>query len=364
MTELHTTKPLRLIQVGAGGMGRAWLRTISDNDQVELVGLVDLDVELARTAATEAGFDGVPVGRSITGLGALPGGTGADWPRADAVVNVTVPQAHLPVNAEALRLGLPVLCEKPLSESLSECLRMAALSEVTGRLLMVSQSRRYWRAVVTLQRQLAGLGRIELASCEFARGPRFGGFRETMAHPLLIDMAIHQFDLARMLLQADPVSVVAQTWNPSWSWFDGDACASAIFTFDSGARFSYVGSWCSPGLETSWNGEWRLAGPDGSAVWDGDHAPMMQTAGGEVISGGLGDEPEQIAGSLVEFIDAVRTGVTPSGAVHTNIVSVAMVLAAVRSAETGLPVALADLVAEARAEALDTELDPAVRAAL
>jgi len=347
--------PLRLVQVGAGGMGQAWLRTITENPRVELVGLVDLDVELARTAAADAGLAGVPVGVSIDALGEVG---------AQAVINVTVPRAHLPVNAQALRQGLPVLCEKPLSESLAECLRVAALSEVTRTLLMVSQSRRYWRAVGTLRSQLEQIGPVELAGCDFARGPHFGGFRETMPHPLLVDMAIHQFDLARMLLEADPVSVVAQTWNPSWSWFDGDACASAIFTFDSGARFTYTGSWCSPGWETSWNGSWRLAGPHGSAVWDGDHAPTVQTVDDEPVTGELGDEPEQIAGSLAEFVHAVRTGITPSGEVHANIASVAMVLAAIQSAETDRPVLIADLLDAARTEALATEPDKAVRAAL
>ena len=47
------SEPLRLIQVGAGGMGRAWLRTIAANPSVQLVGLVDLDVEVARAAADE-----------------------------------------------------------------------------------------------------------------------------------------------------------------------------------------------------------------------------------------------------------------------------------------------------------------------
>ena len=40
-----------LDQVGAGGMGRAWLRNIKQNPDVVLAGLVDLDVPLARAAA-------------------------------------------------------------------------------------------------------------------------------------------------------------------------------------------------------------------------------------------------------------------------------------------------------------------------
>lgn len=46
---------VRLVQVGAGAMGRAWIRTIRDSPDAELVGLVDLDVDLATAAAEEEG---------------------------------------------------------------------------------------------------------------------------------------------------------------------------------------------------------------------------------------------------------------------------------------------------------------------
>jgi predicted dehydrogenase len=130
-------EPLRLVQVGAGGMGRAWLRNLAANPDVRLVGLVDLDADAARRAADEEGFPGLAVATSVERL------TSRD--EAQALVNVTVPVAHHPVSTAALLGGLPVLSEKPLAESVSEGLSMVAASEVGGRLLMVSQSRRYWR---------------------------------------------------------------------------------------------------------------------------------------------------------------------------------------------------------------------------
>ena len=61
---LEGDRPLRLVQVGAGGMGRAWLRAITANPDVELVGLVDLDLDTARAALADAGLEGVEIGRS------------------------------------------------------------------------------------------------------------------------------------------------------------------------------------------------------------------------------------------------------------------------------------------------------------
>lgn len=346
--------PFRLIQVGAGGMGRAWLRTIADNPDVDLVGLVDLDVAVARAAADEHGYGDVPVAASIDALGV----------EADAVVDVTVPAAHPVVSVEALQRGLPVLCEKPLAETVRECLAMVAASEVSGKLLMVSQSRRYFRAGAAFGRQLSELGAIGTLSCEFFKAPHFSGFRERMAEPLLVDMAIHQFDLARKLIGSEPVSVYCESYNPDWSWFDGNAAASAIFRFADGTRFAFTGSWCAPGLETSWNGRWRASSVGGTATWDGDNPPVAELATGEALPAVMVDDPEQIAGSLVEFVAAVRESTVPQSEVHSNVISIAMVEAAVRSASSGAPVQIADVITAAHTEALDTVQDPALHAAL
>ncbi len=346
--------PLRLIQVGAGGMGRAWLRTIAANDDVVLAGLVDLDLDVARTAAAEHGFADLPVARSLDELGV----------DADAVIDVTVPAAHPTVSINALLRGLPVLSEKPLAETVRECLPMVAASEVSGKLLMVSQSRRYFRAGTAFGRQIAELGPVGSLSCEFFKAPHFSGFRERMAEPLLVDMAIHQFDLARKLIGAEPVSVYCESYNPEWSWFDGNASANAVFTFAGGTRFSFTGSWCAPGLETSWNGRWRASAEGGTATWDGDNAPVAERADGEALPADLPEDSEEIAGSLAEFVEAVRSGETPQSEVHSNVISVAMVEAAVQSAASGVPVRIADVVAAAFTEALDTVQQPELLAAL
>lgn len=88
---------------------------------------------------------------------------------------------------------------------------------------MVSQSRRFSRQLTAFRRQIASIGPIGVVECEFFKVPRFGGFRDQMAYPLLVDMAIHQFDLVCDLAGCDlagcdPISVSCQSFNPSWSW--------------------------------------------------------------------------------------------------------------------------------------------------
>jgi predicted dehydrogenase len=336
-------------------MGRAWIAAITRSDDAQLVGLVDLNLTTAHEALADADLEDVHVGASLSEV--------ARTTDADVIVNVTVPIAHLPVNVEALAAGYPVLCEKPAAPTVSDALRQAAAAKVHGRLLMISQSRRYFDGLRALRDQTERLGEIGTVATEFFKAPHFGGFREEMEHVLLVDMAIHQFDAARYLIGRDPVAVYAEEYNPSWSWYRGDANATAIFEFEGGARYTYTGSWCAPGLETSWNGHWRVSGEAGSAEWDGEGAPRADIGVGSVEQELL-SAPEQIDGSLSDFIAAVTSGETPETDARANIASLAMVEAAVRSASTGRRVRLDAVLQDAYATALVDEQDGAVRAVL
>ncbi|GIF78200.1 Gfo/Idh/MocA family protein [Asanoa siamensis] len=323
---------LRAVLVGAGAMGAEWLAALRASPDVELAAVVDIDAAAAARAAA-----GVP---SSTSLAAVA-------PGADFVVDATVPAAHFAVTAEALRLGLPVLGEKPLTETLPQALSLAALSSLTGTLFVVSQSRRFEANLASFKSQISALGPVGSLTTTFHRGPHFGGFRETMPHPLLLDMAIHPFDTARYLLDDEPVSVFCDAYNPPWSWYAGDASANALFRFASGARYSYTASWCAVDFETSWNGSWEAHTGNGTARWDGDHAPGSQDGDANTLL-------ETISASLAVFVEALRGGTPPATSVHRNVLSLAMVLCAVESADSGRPVAIDDTLAAAHAAAVAT----------
>lgn len=346
-------EPLRVVVVGAGPMGRAWLRAVQASPDAELVGIVDLDVPVARAAAVELGVPDLPVGADLAAVTAA-----CD---AQAVIDVTVPAAHLPVTVRALELGLPVLGEKPVAATLAEALRLVVAAERAGELFMVSQSRRYNAELFRFREQVRALGTLGVVTAEFFKAPHFGGFRDRMDHPLLVDMAIHPFDTVRFLLDAEPVAVYCTEYNPAWSWYRGDAATTAIFEMTGGVRFVYTGSWCSPGLETSWNAAWRVSGERGSACWDGDGPPRTEVAEsdpvGEVASVATTAPGNAIAGSLAEFVHALRTGTTPMGEVHDNVLSLAMVEAAVLSAQTVRRVSLDEVLESAHSSAVATAKD-------
>jgi predicted dehydrogenase len=347
-------EPLRVIVAGAGNMGRAWLATVAAAPEVELVGVADIDLEAARGATTATGRPDLPIGTDAVALARQTG--------AQALINVTIPEAHHAVTTAALFAGLPVLGEKPVAESVRRALSLVAAAEVTGELFMVSQSRRWNPQLYTVRAMAARLGVIGTMTTEFFRAPRFGGFRDQMAHPLLIDMAIHAFDSARFLLETEPVSAYCQSYNPSWSWFAGDANATAVFEMETGTRYVFNGSWCSPGAETSWNGAWRVSGENGTVLWNGDDEPVLYAEA--ELTDAARSSYAGIGGALQVFVQALRTGERPSGEVHENVMSLAMVEAAVQSAETGRTAHLDDVLEQAYAEAIRDEARADVRHAL
>jgi predicted dehydrogenase len=358
-------QPVRVVLVGVGPMGRNWIEALLASSDVEVVGLVDLDTQLAETVAAEYGIAGSAIGSDVADV--------ARSSAAQAVINVTIPAAHHSVTSRALFAGLPVLSEKPVAPTLKEGISLAAISNLTGQLLMTSQSRRYFDTLSQFKSAVKGLGDIGILSTDFFKAPHFGGFRESMSHVLLADMAIHAFDVSRYILEQEPVAVYCEEFNPSWSWYKQDAAATAFFEFEQGTRFVYNGSWCSDGLETSWNGLWRASGELGTSIWDGDNAPTTELAAPNVPgshqpsvggSGSASQPREGIAGSLADFVEALRTGVTPETEIHSNLQSLAMVEAAVASADRRERVAVSDVIDSARDEALADESDSNIRGAL
>lgn len=336
----------RALIVGAGGMGRAWGRNILANQGTELAGWVDIASGRAEEAAKEAGAQEAWTGTSLA--------EGILHSRPDFVVDVTVPEAHRDTVVQALEAGLPVIGEKPMADSMEAAGDMVRASKATGKLYMVSQSRRYLDGLVKNREALPQLGPLMGIYGQFFLGAHFGGFRDEMESPLVLDMAIHHFDMARAIIGLDPVSVYAEEFNPSWSWYKGDACANCLFTMEGGVRFSYSGSWCAEGNSVDWNGHWRTYSRDGWTYWTGgSHLEGMKVTArggfmaemeGIPFSGTHSGLLEGIEGSLAEFLDALESGATPQGEASDNIKSLAMVFASLKSSREGRRVEIAEIM--------------------
>ena len=97
----------------------------------------------------------------------------------------------------------------------------------------------------------------------FHKGPHFGGYREEMAYPLVLDMSIHHFDMIRCMFDTDVRAVQAASVNAPWNWNKGDATVMAQLTLMNRVVVNYFGSWVASGAETPWNADWRIEGSKG-----------------------------------------------------------------------------------------------------
>lgn len=327
----------KAVVVGAGSISGAWFPPLI-KEKVDIVGVVDLSLDNAQGRIKEFGLDC----KASTDLAATLKATSPDF-----IVDCTIPEAHCAVTCAALKAGCHVLGEKPMANSLTEARRMVKAAEKADKLYMVSQSRRWDVNHDIARRTLAAnrIGEVTMANCDFFMAIHFGGFRDTMPSPLILDMAIHHFDLLRFFTGKDAVSVYAHEFNPAGSWYAGDVAASCIFEMSDGMMFTYRGCWCAEGCHTSWNGNWRLTGTKGTMLVEDDKAPFGEVVTGvksgftrplkplKTVSSPL--KQTTMHGALREMLAYLRTGKMPQTPCQDNIKSLAMVFAAMQSARAG-----------------------------
>jgi predicted dehydrogenase len=328
------------VLVGCGGIANAWLNSETVRKKVDIVGLVDLRLEATEARKTKFGLEQAVTG---TDLDAVLRQT-----QPDVVFDCTIPEAHCATTLTALKHGCHVMGEKPMSDTMPDARRMTAAAQKVGKTYAVMQNRRYMKGIRALRRFLdsGAIGKLVAVHSDFFMGVHFGGFRDVMEHVLLLDMAIHSFDQARFITRADAENVYSHEWTPRHSWYKHGPSAAAIFEMTDGLVYTYQGSWCAEGCPTTWQCAWRLIGEKGTILWDGSDGFRC-----EVVNGDQGFTrpvkqktvpvicPKALAdghnSAIAGFLDAISKGTVPETDSTDNIKSLAMVHAAVKSAETG-----------------------------
>lgn len=338
------TQPLRVVQIGMGGWGSDWYKhVLSQNGDVDLVGFVDIEAAaLAKAQATLA----LPTKSCFPSLEAALSAIACD-----AVVITAALPGHVPSALAALNAGKHVLMEKPFAPSVAEARRVVEMAKDCGRLLMISQNYRHYpavRAVEALVRSgtLGPVGAVSIAFRMYANtAPRENHRHYTIRHPLLMDMSIHHFDLLRAILGQNARRITCHAWNPPWSKFLDPAAASATIIFDGGTVVTYEGNWVSTAPQTPWAGEWKIECELGTITWAS--RSMRGTNGDQVTVRMRSKRARRLelpnlaqidrAGTLAAFVRAIRTGEEPETSGRDNLGSLALMEAAILSAEQGAP---------------------------
>jgi predicted dehydrogenase len=334
----------RILQLGAGAWGASWAQRVRMSPHVDLVGVVEPD-EVARRAVADAAD--IPSDRGFADLEtALDAGLDAE-----VALLVTPPRTHAPLAVRCLEAGLHCLIEKPLADSMPAAQRIVAVAERVGRQVMVSQNYRFKQAPRTVRRLIREgvVGDVEQVRVNFAKRPMFTGFRAEMNEPLIVDMSIHHLDQLRGIVGLEPTELRAQSWNPTWSTYAGNAAALIEGRTAAGARFLYTGSWVSHGPQTTWDGTWDIQGTRGGILWELNRVTVRFASVFDTVflphalerEHGLMEvrlddvTQEERLGTLAEFATALDEGRLPETSGAQNLRSLALVLAAIDSARSG-----------------------------
>ena len=335
---------MKAILTGLGGRGLHWLSAARKHPDVDVVSFVEPYQGSIDRAVQQ---HDVPRAAIFPSLDEAIKNSDADF-----VLDVTPPAIHPEVAFKAFESGLHVIGEKPLSDNFETAKRVAAAGAAAGLTHMITQNYRFGGLPRTSRRVLdEGLiGKPGQCDIQFymnwADSP--GTHYVTEPFMLINDMMVHHFDLIRYVLNQDPVSVSATTWNQPWGWHAGDACHSILFKFESGLIATHVANGAAVGSRTTYNGNWRIEGDQGSLDWNMDqlsysrlhrtdeiidHRPLEQDA----------VKPGEQA-MLDEFFAAIGDNRAPECSAQDNLKSLAMVFAAIQSSKEGREVKLNELM--------------------
>ncbi|MGH9219341.1 MAG: Gfo/Idh/MocA family oxidoreductase [Vicinamibacterales bacterium] len=224
-------KRLNVGLIGLGRLGRVYARDLAGRiPETKLAAVADPQGNLAKEVADE--FD---VARSYTDPLAL-----VDDNNVEAIVIVTPTHVHKEQVIAAARSKKPTFCEKPPALSLAEVAAMKAAVEKSGMFFQMGLMRRF-DAGYAAAKKLIDSGRIGMPlvfkatsrdpfrpSLEYANPKSSGG--------MLIDMGIHDFDLARWFMgDVRTVSAIGATIAyPELATVGDIDNAIASLTFESG----------------------------------------------------------------------------------------------------------------------------------
>ncbi|MGI5818036.1 MAG: Gfo/Idh/MocA family protein [Armatimonadota bacterium] len=340
----------RCIVVGCGGRGGYWTNRVlaGMSEQVEVVALVDVEQEpLDQGAATHGLPDSALFGDASVAMDSI---------EADFALISTPPWVHEDNVRAACEHELAILMEKPIADTLDASVRIKKMVAQAELPCVIVQNYRYSPFMRAFREAVhgGGLGRLSYVTARFAADynpPKSWGrrFRHEMDHALLIEGSVHHFDMIRNVSGRDCEEIFGYGWIPAWADFEGNSNGLYVMKLTDDAYAQYEGSCTTEGYENPWHHEYyRAECEHGAVVVDTDNiVKILRVDGEEEVVGQPTDIPEQGEAIVLEFLQYLATGVPTQTAIDDNIKSVGMVFAAIECDETGRPVNVNEMLAEA-----------------
>ncbi len=339
MAERVTRAAASIALLGAGRMGAIHGRNAVANPRLDLAYLVEPRSEAAARLAAELGC------RCATLAEAL-----AD-PDLAGVLIASSTDTHLDNALACLRAGKAVFCEKPLDLDLSRLREYATELSEAGPPLFVAFNRRFDAHFRALKAKIdfGAIGALEtLTIISHDPEPPPPSFIPTSGG-LFRDMTIHDFDMARWLMNEEPIEVFA--WasclvDPAIAAAGDVDTARLVLRFASG-RLCTISNTRRSGY--GYDQRIEAYGSRGMARADNPRAATVETwsEAGEVASPILAGFPARYAQSyraeLDHFADVLSGDAAPLTGYAASLAALVLAEAAGRSARSGTPVSVASV---------------------
>jgi UDP-N-acetylglucosamine 3-dehydrogenase len=324
--------------VGAGSMGSMHLRVLHQLDGVESIAVVEPGE--GRREWLERAYPRI---RTYAELDAAIEHDPPDFACA------AVPVSDAPVVARRLLdAGVPLLLEKPMAPSVAEARAIADYAESRNVLLSIGYVERFNPAVAALKQELdRGTG----GAVYHAHARRLSPFPQRAGLPgVATDLATHDLDVIRFLIDSDPQRIYAETEVLGASRGEDLLCASV--RYESGVTGLIEANWHTPNkvreLSVTTEGGMFVVRyitqdlylherPQGASEWE-TLGVMRGANEGRTIRFGL-HRREPLAVEWDAFLDAVARGGPPPVRPADGIAALWAAEAIVESGRSNRPVA-------------------------
>ncbi len=287
--ETAVVRVLKAGVVGAGVFGGHHARQYAALEGVELMGIYDPDAARAKTLADSLG---VAAAASLEVL----------FEGLDMVTIASPAATHAEAGLAALNAGLAVYIEKPLAVSLEDADRLVSLAAKTGLVLACGHQ-------VRVESEAMGLLAIPERPVLVEAVRRAPGPSRIVDVSCVLDLMIHDIDLALTLNPSSPVTVEAEGKVTVGPYLDE---VSAEVTLEDGATLRFDASRIAETLER----RLRLVYPSGEVEIDFVAKSFRNTTpfalNPDYAATPIGSNP--LRASVAAFVAAVR-GETPRPAV-------------------------------------------------
>ena len=182
-------KKLRVGVVGAGYLGRFHTEKYARMDDVELVGVVDIDKSQAEEVAGRFNTNAYPHHEYLFG-------------KVDAVSIVVPTPAHFSVAKDFLESNIDVLIEKPMSETTEQANELIDFAKSRNLIIQVGHLERFNPAVVAL--------RDIIKQPMFIESHRLSIYKDRCTDvSVVLDLMIHDIDIILNFVRSEIVNIHA-----------------------------------------------------------------------------------------------------------------------------------------------------------